>query len=43
MKQTKTKLLCLLLAAARLLSLTSCGKDKAADPDLIKLGDYELR
>ena len=43
MKQTKTKLLCLLLAAAMLLSLTACGKGKAADPDLIKLGDYELR
>lgn len=44
MKQTKTKLLCLLLAMPMLLSsLTACGKGKAADPDLIKLGDYELR
>ena len=30
MKQTKTRLLCLLLAAAMLLSLTACGKGKAA-------------
>ena len=44
MKQTKTKLLCLLLAALMLLgSLTACGKDKAKDSNLIKLGDYELR
>ena len=43
MKQTKTKLLCLLLAAVMLLSsLTACGKDKAKDSNLIKLGDYEL-
>ena len=43
MKQTKTKLLCLLLAALLLLSLTACGKDKeAADSNLIKLGDCEL-
>ena len=43
MKQTKTKLLCLLLTALMLLSsLTACGKDKAKDSNLIKLGDYEL-
>ena len=42
MKQTKTKLLCLLLAALMLFSLTACGKDKTADSNLIKLGDYEL-
>ena len=43
MKQTKIKLLCLLLAALMLLSsLTACGKDKAKDSNLIKLGDYEL-
>ena len=43
MKQTKTKLLCLLLAMLMLLSsLTACGKDKAKDSNLIKLGDYEL-
>lgn len=43
MKQTKTKLLCLLLAALMLLgSLTACGKDKAKNSNLIKLGDYEL-
>ena len=32
MKQTKTKLLCLLLAALMLLSLTACGKDKEDIP-----------
>ena len=43
MKQTKTKLLCLLLAVLMLLSsLTACGKDKEKDSNLIKLGDYEL-
>ena len=43
MKQTKTKLLCLLLAMPMLLSsLTACGKDQAKDSNLIKLGDYEL-
>ena len=49
MKRTKTKLLCLLLAALMLLGLTACGKDKEstdkelADSNLLKLGDYELR
>lgn len=43
MKQTKTKLLCLLLAALMLLgSLTACGKEKEKDSNLISLGDYEL-
>ena len=43
MKQTKTKTLCLLLAALILLSsLTACGKDKEKDSNLIQLGDYEL-
>ena len=42
MKQTKTRLLCLLLAALMLFSLTACGKDKAADSNLIQLGDYTL-
>ncbi len=42
MKQTKTKLLCLLLAALMLLSLAACGKETAKDSNLIKLGDYEL-
>ena len=43
MKQTKTKLLCLLLAMLMLLSsLTACGKEKTADSNLIKLGDYQL-
>ena len=40
MKQTKTKTLCLLLAALMLLSsLTACGKDKEKDSNLIQLGD----
>ena len=40
MKQTKTKLLCLILTALMLLSgLTACGKDKEGkDSNLIKLG-----
>ena len=42
MKRTKTKLLCLLLAVLMLFSLTACGKEKTADSNLIKLGDYEL-
>ena len=42
MKQTKIKLLCLLLAVLMLFSLTACGKEKTADSNLIKLGDYEL-
>ena len=42
MKQTKTKFFCLLLAALMLFSLTACGKDKTADSNVIKLGDYEL-
>ena len=43
MKQTKTKTLCLLLAALMLLSsFTACGKDKEKDSNLIQLGDYEL-
>ena len=42
MKQTKTKLLCLLIAALLLLSLAACGKETAKDSNLIKLGDYEL-
>ena len=42
MKQTKTKLLCLLLAMLMLFSLAACGKETAKDSNLIKLGDYEL-
>ena len=42
MKQTKIKLLCLLLAALMLLSLAACGKETATEPNLIKLGDCEL-
>ena len=42
MKQTKTKLLCLLLAALMLLSsLTACGKI-GERLQFVKLGDYEL-
>ena len=42
MKRTKTKLLCLLIAALMLLSLTACGKETTKDPNLIKLDHYEL-
>ena len=45
MKQTKPRLLCLLLAGLLLLSLAACGKggDKpTGDPNVIKLEDYEL-
>ena len=42
MKRINKKLLCLLLAVLMIFSLTACGKDKAADPNLIKLGDCEL-
>lgn len=43
MKQTKTRLLCLLFAVLMLLgSLTACGKEKEKDSNLISLGDYEL-
>lgn len=43
MKQTKTRLFCLLLAVLMLISLTACGKDKtSADPNLLKVGDYTL-
>ena len=42
MKRTKTKLLCLLIAALMLLSLTACGKETSKDPNLIKLDNYEL-
>ena len=44
MNQTKTRILCLLLAALMLLSLTACGKEKASDaPNHIVLSDFELR
>ena len=51
MKQTKPRLLCLLLAGLLLLSLAACGKEKPvakpsdqpADPNLIQLEEYELR
>ena len=42
MKRTKTKLLCLLIAALMLLSLTACGKETTKDSNLIKLDHYEL-
>ena len=42
MEKMKTRLLCF-LAALMLVGLTACGKDKpAADPNLLKLGDYTL-
>ena len=41
MKRT-SKLLCILLAALMLLSLAACGGGKPADPNLLKLGKYEL-
>ena len=43
MRQTKKKLLCLLLAVLLLFSLAACGKNKSpGDSNLIKIGDYEL-
>ena len=44
MKQTKTRVLCLLLAALLLVSLTACGEktSESEDNNLIKLGDYTL-
>ena len=43
MKQTKTRILGLLLAVLMVFSLTACGNNgKPTDPNLIKLGDYEL-
>ncbi len=43
MKQTKTRLSCLLLAVLMLVSITACGKNKtAADPNLLKIGDSTL-
>ena len=42
MERTKTKLLCLLIAALMLLSLTACGKEATKDSNLIKLDNYEL-
>ena len=42
MERTKTKLLCLLIAALMLLSLTACGKETTKDSNLIKLDNYEL-
>ena len=39
----RRKLLCMLVAAVMLLSLAACGKGKNTDPNLLKIGDYELR
>ena len=36
----RTRLFCVLLAAAMLLSLAACGKGTPAESNLIKLGDY---
>ncbi|MBM6976845.1 hypothetical protein [Intestinimonas butyriciproducens] len=40
----RRKLLCMLVAAVMLLSLAACGKgeDETKDPNLLKVGDYEL-
>ena len=40
----RRKLFCLLLAAVMLFSLAACGKgeDETKDPNLLKVGDYEL-
>ena len=38
MKQTKTKLLCLLIAALMLLSLAACGTETTTASNVIKLG-----
>ena len=37
-----SKLLCILLVASMLLSLAACGGGKPADPNLLKVGKYEL-
>ena len=43
MNMKRRKLLCMLVAAVMLLSLAACGKGKNTDPNLLKIGDYELR
>ena len=42
MKQTMTRLLCLLLAGIMLFSLAACGKKKNTDPNLTELDDYTI-
>ena len=43
MKQTRTKLFCLILAVLMVLSLTACGKGKtSADSNLLKIGDCTI-
>ena len=42
MKKNLARLLCLLLAALMLLTLTACGDKEPADPNLIKIGDYTV-
>ena len=42
MKKKHARLLCLLLAALTLLSLTACGEKEPADPNLVKIGDYTV-
>lgn len=42
MKKNHARLLCLLLAALMLLTLTACGGKEPADPNLIKIGDYTV-
>ena len=43
MKKINMRILSLLLAVLMLLSLSACGKEEAADPNLLKIGPYELR
>ena len=42
MKKNHARLLCLLLAALMLLTLTACGDKEPADPNLIKIDDYTV-
>ena len=42
MKKKQARLLCLLLAALMVLTLSACGEKEPADPNLIKIGDYTV-
>ena len=44
MKQSKMRILCLLLTAVMLLSLTACGKDKKEEnSNVMKFDDWSTR
>ena len=43
MKLTKLRIPCLLLAVLMLFSLAACGQNKTADPNVLNIGEYELR